>query len=164
MSARLAGATPHERSLEMTRILDAPRALVFTAWTDPRHLAKWWKPKMFTVPTCTVDLRVGGALRLCMRAPNGKDYWMRGIYREIDVPGNLVLSTSAEDDKGNPQIEGAIAVTFTDRDGRTLLRLETTMRGSSEQAAFMLAGMEPGWTQSLDQLAAHVAQLARVGD
>jgi len=72
-----------DRELTITRIFDAPRTLVFKAWTDPRHLANWWGPRGFTLPSCSVDLRPGGEYRLHMRGPNDDDHYMVGIFREI---------------------------------------------------------------------------------
>ena len=68
--------TSAERELLLTRTLDAPRALVFRAWTEPEHLARWWGPQGFTTPSCTMDVRPGGAWRICMRAPDGVDHWV----------------------------------------------------------------------------------------
>ena len=75
-------ALPNERKVLITRVLDAPRSLVFTLWTDPQHMAQWWGPHGFTNPICEMDVRVGGGLRIVMRAPDGVDYPMTGTFRE----------------------------------------------------------------------------------
>ncbi|HEY3287422.1 MAG TPA: SRPBCC domain-containing protein [Gemmatimonadaceae bacterium] len=82
------------RHLEMklTRVVHAPREVVWKVWTEPRHLARWFGPKVVTVPECTVDLRVGGQHRLTMRLPNGVDYPIRGEYREISAPSRLQVA------------------------------------------------------------------------
>jgi uncharacterized protein YndB with AHSA1/START domain len=89
-----------ERELVIERVFDAPPELVFQAWTQPAHLARWWGPKGFTNPVCEVDLRVGGAWRIVMRAPNGVEYPGGGIYREIVVPERLVFTNGARDKEG----------------------------------------------------------------
>src|SRR5439155_1144130 len=73
------------RALVITRLFDAPRERLWQAWTDPEHVKRWWGPKGFTTPLCTIDLRVGGELLYCMRSPEGKDYWSKNVYREIVV-------------------------------------------------------------------------------
>jgi uncharacterized protein YndB with AHSA1/START domain len=75
---------------------------VFKAWTEPAHLARWWGPKGFTNPICEVDLRVGGAWRIVMRAPNGAEYPGGGVYREIVKPERLVFTNSAWTRKATP--------------------------------------------------------------
>ena len=79
-------ATTAERTLIIERVFDAPRALVFKAWTEPERLVLWWGPRGFTMPACTMDARPGGAFRFCMRSPEGTDHWLRGVYREIVEP------------------------------------------------------------------------------
>src|SRR5258708_29275739 len=88
-----AAAELAERELVITRIFDAPRELVFKVWTDPKHLAQWWGPQGFTNPVCEIDLRPGGALRIVMRAPDGAEHPMTGIYREIVAPERLGFPT-----------------------------------------------------------------------
>src|SRR6267378_4035150 len=95
-----------ERELVLTRIIDAPRELVFRMWTDAVHLAKWWGPRDFTNPVCEIDFRPGGALRFVMRAPNGTDYPMGGVFREIIEPERLVFTNCALDSDGNVLLDG----------------------------------------------------------
>ena len=75
-----------KREVVITRVFDAPRALVFKAWTDPKHIARWWGPMGFTNPICELDARVGGAWRIVMRSPTGIEYPCGGVYREIVRP------------------------------------------------------------------------------
>ncbi len=81
------------RDLEMvlTRVVRAPRELVWKVWTEPAHLMRWFGPREVTVPECTVDLRVGGQHRITMRLPDGVDYPIRGVYREITPPSRLQI-------------------------------------------------------------------------
>jgi uncharacterized protein YndB with AHSA1/START domain len=100
-----------EREITITRVFAAPRALVFSAWTDARHLAQWWGPKGFTNPVCEFDARVGGAIRIHMRGPDGAVYPMKGEIRELLAPERLVFSHIAIDAAGNHIIEGLTMVT-----------------------------------------------------
>src|ERR1700677_5188508 len=125
-------ANTAEREVIIERVFDAPPEIVFQVWTEPGHLARWWGPKGFTNPVCEVDLRVGGAWRIVMRAPNGAEYPGGGVYREIVKPGReivepgrLVFTNSAMDKEGNPIIDGFTTVTFADYGGKTELTLRT---------------------------------------
>jgi uncharacterized protein YndB with AHSA1/START domain len=83
-----------ERELTITGVFDAPRELVFKAWTDAKHLAQWWGPKGFTTPVCEFDARVGGMLRMHMRAPDGTVYPMKGQIRELVAPSGWCSQAS----------------------------------------------------------------------
>jgi uncharacterized protein YndB with AHSA1/START domain len=156
MTAAARTAPFAERELTITRVLNAPRERVFKAWTDPKELAQWWGPKGFTNPVCEVDLKPGGALRIVMRAPDGGEYPMKGVFREIVPPSRLVFTNIAVDKDGNHIIEGLTTVTFAEEDGRTKLTLQTRGVAVVDYAAAYLKGMEAGWTQSLEKLEALV--------
>jgi uncharacterized protein YndB with AHSA1/START domain len=141
-----------ERELTITRLFDAPRALVFKAWTDAAQLAQWWGPKDFTNPVCEIDARVGGALRIHMRAPDGSIYAMKGEIRELVPPERLVFTNIAVDAAGRHLLEGLTTVTFADQGGKTKLTLRTQAKAVVDYAAAYLQGMEAGWTQSIDKL------------
>jgi uncharacterized protein YndB with AHSA1/START domain len=91
-----AGQAPQE--LRLTRILGAPRGLVFKAWTDPEQVARWWGPRGFTNPVCELDARVGGLIRIDMRGPNGAIYPMKGLFHEVVEPERLVFTGTALED------------------------------------------------------------------
>jgi uncharacterized protein YndB with AHSA1/START domain len=139
--------------LVLTRLFDAPRDLVFQAWTDPARLALWWGPSGFTNPVCEVDLRPGGAIRIDMRGPDGTVYPMTGIYEEIVVPERLVFTAAALDAKGDPLLEVRNTVIFTQRSGKTQIVVRARMIRMSANGATYLDGQEAGWSQSLDRLA-----------
>ncbi len=146
--------------LVITRVFDAPRELVFKAWTDPKHVAQWWGPKGFTNPVCELDVRPGGAIRIDMRGPDGVLYPMKGVFHEIVEPARLVVTTSAlEDEEGNPQLEVLTTVTFAEHNGKTKLTLQAVVVTAAPAAAGALAGMEQGWRQSLDRLAEYLAKV-----
>jgi uncharacterized protein YndB with AHSA1/START domain len=146
-----------ERELTITRVFDAPRRLVFKAWTDADHLAQWWGPAGFTNPVCAFDARVGGALRIDMRSPDGMIYPMTGVILEIVAPERLVFTNIAVDAAGAHLLEGVTTVTFADEGGKTRLALHTRAVAVTEDAVSYLQGMEIGWTQSIDRLEALVA-------
>ena len=152
-----------KRELVITRILGAPRELVWKAWTEPELMMQWWAPKNFTAPSIKLDLRVGGEYLSCMRSAEGKDYWSKGTYKEI-VPGQrLVLTDSFADDKGNivpatyygmsPEfpLESLVTVTFDENDGRTKLTLRYDDVSSIPEPD--LSDMQQGWNEMLDKLA-----------
>jgi uncharacterized protein YndB with AHSA1/START domain len=146
------------REITITRVFDAPRALVFKAWTDAEMLAQWWGPKGFTNPRCEIDARVGGAIRIAMRAPDGAVYPMDGEFREIVAPERLVFTNNALDEAGSRIIEGLTTVTFTEEGGKTKMTLQTRGTAVAEIAVKYLQGMEMGWTMSIDKLEALLAR------
>lgn len=88
-------------SFKIKRIVEGPRDLVFKAWTDPQFIMQWWGPEGFTSPFCKVDFKVGGAVRYCMKAPDGNEYWNAAIFKEIVAPEKLVMSFFFIDKDGN---------------------------------------------------------------
>jgi uncharacterized protein YndB with AHSA1/START domain len=148
--------------LRFTRILDAPRDLVFKAWTSEVHLAQWWGPKGFTNPTCKIDLRPGGSIQIDMRAPDGVVYPMGGEFREIVKPERLVFTTTAIPDKdGKPLLETLVTVTFDEQGSQTKLSVHVQVTKAAPGAAAALSGMETGWTQTLDRLGEFTVLLRR---
>jgi len=147
----------NERTVAITRLFDAPREHVFAAWTRAEHLAHWFGPKRFTVPSCQSDPRPGGAFRVCVRSPEGQDYWIRGVFRVLVAPERLVISCTADDEKGIARLEEVIDVTFAEQGGKTKLTLLVTANGLNTEAAAMLEGMPKTWAQTVDRLDAHLA-------
>ncbi len=141
-----------EGKVAITRVFDAPRALVWRAWTDPAMMANWFGPRGFTSSVPELDLRVGGALRIVMHGPDGNDYPMKGVFLEVAPPERLVYSNIALDKDGNHLLAGETTVTLSEQDGKTTLYLVSHMVGRVPIAPQMLAGMEAGWTQSIDKL------------
>lgn len=155
----MSGAAPaREREVTITRIFDAPRELVFKAWTDPKHLAKWFGPKGFTTPVCEADARVGGTWHIVMRGPDGTEYPCGGVYREVVEPERLVFTNIATDKEGNPILDGLTTVIFEQYGGKTKLTLQTRATAVVDYATEHLKGMEAGWTQSLERLGEELAR------
>src|SRR5258708_11000284 len=116
--------------LVLTRVFDAPRELVFKAWTDPKRVREWWGPHGFTNPVCELDARPGGAIRIHMRGPNGIVYPMTGVYQEVVEPERLVFVSSALDANGNPMCDILTTVTFPEpaREKKQTLRARVTKK------------------------------------
>lgn len=149
-----ASTEPDGRELVITRIFDAPRELVFRAWTDPAHMARWWGPHGFTNPVCELDVRPGGALLIHMQGPDGVVIPTKGVFREVVEPERLSLAlTNFEDAEGRPQLEILNTVLFDEEDGKTKLTLRVVVVRGTPEVAASLATMEDGWNQSLDRLA-----------
>jgi len=160
-----------DRRIVITHLLAAPREQVFKAWTDPEHFVGWWGPNGFTTPVCRMDVRPGGVLHYCMRSPEGRDFWGKGVYREILEPERIVYADRFADAKGNPiepahyglspswPSETLVSVTFAAHEGRTKLTLEHAVGSAPESECEMC---RQGWTESLDRLAAFLAK-AREG-
>ncbi len=157
-SASATAALPREREVVITRIFDAPRSLVYKAWTDPVHMSRWFGPRQFTAPVCELDVRPGGTWRIVMRGPDGTEYPCGGIYREVADRKRLAFTNNALDQQGNILLEGFTTVTFEDEGGRTKLTLSTRAKGLVDGTERMLQGMEAGWSQSLDKLADDLAE------
>jgi uncharacterized protein YndB with AHSA1/START domain len=156
----MSAPTPYgEATVTLTRVLDAPRALVWRAWTDPKHMGQWFGPRGFTAD-CELDLRVGGAFRIVMHGPDGNDYPMKGMFREIAPPQRLVFTNIAVDKDDHHLLEGETTVILEEEGGKTELTLHTYAKGLVPIAPQMLAGMEAGWSQSLEKLAELVVRAA----
>ncbi|MDB1087020.1 SRPBCC domain-containing protein [Streptomyces sp. ACA25] len=139
----------------LTRVFDAPRELVFRAWTDPDQLAGWWGPQGFRTPPATItsDAREGGEFALTMvHEADGAEYPVFGVFREVRAPERLVVTTWSKPERGVG--EWVATVTFADLgDGRTEMTFHTvgvTTEGVADQA-------RTGWSQSFDKLAGHLA-------
>ena len=148
-----------EQELVLTRVFDAPRELVFKAWTDPKCVAQWWRPRGFTNPVCELDVRPGGAIRIHMRGPDGTVYPMMGVYQEVVEPERIVFISAALDAEGNALFELLTTVTFAEQGGQTKQILRARVIKRTAQAAQYLKGMEAGWTQSLEHLAESLAKM-----
>ncbi len=143
--------------LVLTRVFDAPRELVYQAWTDPKSLAQWFGPRGFTNPVCEVDLRSGGVWRHVMRGPDGNEYPMVAIFQEVIPPERLVYLTYVPN-REKSLFEILNTVKFTAQAGKTKLTIEARVLKSTPEAAPMLAGMEEGWSQTLERLATYLAK------
>jgi len=149
VTAASSTAAPADRTLLTSRVFDAPRDLVFKAWTDPTQLAKWFPPDHFT-STCETDVRPGGRIRIDMRAPDGTIFPAQGTYREV-VPNERIAFTLAGVDGGIPP-EVLMTVVFDDLAGKTKVSISQTM-ATVELFSGMKGPMSQGLAQSMDKLA-----------
>ena len=144
-----------QRTLFIERLFDAPRDLVFKAWTDPEHMAQWWGPRGFASTGQKFEFRTGGAYLIHMRSPEGTDHWSQGVYQEIVVPEKLVMAGSWVDARGNPTTpQTVLTVTFEDVAGKTRLTLRQIFESESARNAH-----RSGWTSSLERLAEHLSSI-----
>jgi uncharacterized protein YndB with AHSA1/START domain len=160
-----------DREIAATRVFDAPRELVFKAWTESERLKQWWGPKGFTMLSLKLDLRPGDVFHYCMRAPNGSEMWGKFVYREIVAPKRIVFVNSFSDANGNltrhplsPSwpLEVLTTLTFAEHEGKTTLKLQgSPISATEEEHNAFEAGhksMQQGFTGTLDQLAAYLAK------
>jgi|SRR3954452_2699741 uncharacterized protein YndB with AHSA1/START domain len=133
--------------LAITRVFDAPRELVFAAWTDPDQLASWLGPHGYTGAAVTLATRPGGAWRACIRSPEGDEHWMHGVYREVSAPERLVF-TFAWDTEGDLRTETVVTIDFADLGGKT----EMTFVQTGFPTVADRDGHHEGWTSSFDDL------------
>jgi len=155
--------------MTVTRVFDAPRELVWKAWTDPKYVQQWWGPKGFTSPVCQMDFRVGGKSLFCMKAPDGQEFWNGVEYHEI-VPNEKIVSLMYfADSKGNKvdaadygieheAVEDAYDVTLFEDLGNGKTKL--TFIGNEPMESAKNSGHLEGWNQILDKIAEVIAGMA----
>ena len=148
-------SAPADRVLVLTRLLDAPRSLVFSVWAKPEHMVRWFGPKDFSLPFCEMDFRQGGKYRVCMRGPDGTDYWLWGEYREIVEPERIVFVWDRDEIEGQPN-RTIVTVTLEEQGNQTKLTLHQAIFLTTEDRE----SHNGGWTECLVRLADYVAGLA----
>ncbi len=150
-------ASAHD--LTLTRILDAPRALVYEVWTEPKHLARWWGPHGFTNPECRADARPGGEIFIRM-VGHGYDHGMKGRFDELVPPERIVFTSLLEDNEGTTFLEIRTTVTLAEHGaGKTALTVHAHVVFAGTGSDGPLGGMEEGWTQSLERLGTYTSGL-----
>lgn len=150
--------TDDARSIVQSRLFDAPRELVFAAFTNPEHISNWWGPRGFTTTTHEIDFRPGGTWRFVMHGPDGTDYLNKIVYREIVKPERLVYAHAGEGDTAD--IHFSVTVTFEEQGDKTLL----TMRSLFDTAAARNRVVEEfgaieGGKQTLERLGEQIARM-----
>ena len=154
----------------ISRVFDAPRELVWKAWTYSNYVMQWWGPKGFTAPVCKMDFRVGGKFLCCMRSPDGQDFWNGGEYHEIVPYEKIVSSMYFSDAVGNKvepaeygikheAIEGAYDTTLFEDIGNGQTKL--TFLGNEPMENATESGQVEGWKQTLDKVATVVVGLTQ---
>jgi len=150
MSETASGANAKKPELVMTRVFDAPRALVWEVWSKPQHMKQWFGPDGFTVPSCEIDFRPGGVFKFVFRGPDGNQFPSDGEYVDIEPPSRLVWKAVI-----HGGLEVWTEVKFEEQAGKT--KLTVHQKFSFESPATRGAPM--GWTQTLDHLAAYLGTL-----
>jgi uncharacterized protein YndB with AHSA1/START domain len=146
------------RSIITTRVFDAPRELVFEAWTDLQHLAQWWGPNSFTTTTRAIDVRPGGIWRFVMHGPDGVDYENQITYDEIVKPERLVYRHGGDEDV--EPVRFHVTVTFEDLGGKTKLTMRAVFPSAAERDRVIAKyGADKGAVQHLARLAEHLATM-----
>ncbi len=157
MAARSSAATTDsaQRVLVITRVFDAPRELVFKAWSEPERLVQWFGPKGFTSTVVgSMDPRPGGAYRFHMRGPDESDHWVQGVYREIVEPERIVCTYVWTDATGNStRPETLLTLTFEEHGQKTKL----TLHQAVFESITARDAHEEGWTSSLERLTEYLA-------
>ena len=170
-SKSIPGEDASDRDFVISRVFDAPRELVWKAFTDPEHMKHWWGPKGFTVRAAKMDFRRGGSYHYCLRSPDGQDMWGKFVYREIAAPERLVFVNSFSDENGgltrHPMsltwpLEMLSTFTFTEQDGKTTFTIRWSPLNASDAELKTFEegrkGMQQGWGGTLDQLEEYLAK------
>jgi uncharacterized protein YndB with AHSA1/START domain len=148
---------PRSADVTLTRQIDAPRELVFELWTRPEHLIEWWGPAGFSLPSCELDFRVGGAFRYRMRNATGGDHWLRGVFQEIVEPERIAFTFAWGDAERATGPVTLVVVTFEACHEKTRVTLQQTGLESESSAR----AHEDGWSTQLDRLAAFAAAVRK---
>jgi len=162
---------PSTEEFVITRIFDAPRELVWKAWTERDRLMQWFGPKGFTMSAAKMDFRPGGVFHYCLRSPDGKEMWGKFVYREIVAPERIVLVNSFSDESGgltrHPMsptwpLEMLSTTTFVEQGGKTVLTIRWKPLNPTEEERKTFdgahGGMQQGWTGTFEQLAEYLAK------
>lgn len=140
--------TPSEREIVITRAFDAPRTVVFEAWTKAEHVAQWWDPSGAPLAVCEIDLRPGGAFRFVNGGPDGMKHPFTGVYREIATPVRLVFTTRISPSG----VESVGTLLFSEHDGMTTLTMTIECQSRADRAALLEMRIDVGTTRTLDKL------------
>jgi uncharacterized protein YndB with AHSA1/START domain len=151
-------ATPSDREIVITRAFDAPRPVVFDAWTKPEHVARWWDPGRVPLAVCEIDLRPNGAFRFVNQGPSGAAHPFAGTYREVSPPERLVFTVRDMP----PGAESLGTLVFTERNEAattTMLTMTIACRSKADRDALLAMRVDAGTTRTLDNLEEYLEQI-----
>jgi uncharacterized protein YndB with AHSA1/START domain len=149
--------TPSDREIVITRVVNAPRRLVFEAWTNPEHLPHWMLgPSGWAMPVCEIDLRPGGAWHFVWRAADGAEMEMRGVYREITPPERLVSTESW----GGNWPETLNTLVLTEHAGKTTITCTLLYPSKEARDAALQTGMKEGMAMTFDRFNEYLQTMA----
>ena len=143
-----------DRELLITRVFDAPRSLVFKAWTEPERLKQWWGLRGAVTLSCELDVRPGGLWRTRAKGPDGGEFVSHCVFQEIVEPERLVFTFAWEDADGKPKRETLVTITFVEQNGKTLL----TFHQGIFESVTARDGHEEGWRGFFDHLSDYLPQ------
>jgi uncharacterized protein YndB with AHSA1/START domain len=148
--------------LSLKRTIDAPRALIWQAWTDPQHVKKWWAPAPWTTTECQIDLRPGGIFRTVMRSPEGQDFPYNQCFLEL-IENEKIVVTNALEPGYRPALDPFFTaiLTLEERAGKTNYSVLVLHRDEAGRKKHEDMGFHYGWNKCLDQLVELVSQLGK---
>jgi uncharacterized protein YndB with AHSA1/START domain len=149
-------AATSDREIVVTRVFNAPRELVFDAWTDPEQVVQWWGPRGFTTTIHAMDVRPGGVWRFIMHGPDGTDYDNKVVFLEVAKPERLVYNHGPGDESDSPQFH--VTVNFQEDGGKTRLTLRLLFASTSERDRAVEFGALEGGNQTLERLGEYLAK------
>ena len=142
-------ANPGEPMFIVTRTFNAPARLVWEAWTKPEYMKRWFGNSCATLELCEMDVRPGGSWRRVLRMTNGSSIGFHGVYKDMEPPHRIVFTEVFEPVPEHPSV---VTVTLTERDGKTLVRVEQLHDSVQSRDMHLGSGMEPGMRETLDRL------------
>ena len=155
---KLTVTTPSDREIVMTRILDAPRELVFEAHSSCEHMRHWWGPRRYEISECEMDFRDGGSWRVVHRADDGQEFVFSGEFREIVRPDRITWTFGWEGMPGKASVQ---TVEFEEHDGKTTLKTTARFDTVEDRDGMLQSGMEEGANESMDRLEEYLETLHR---
>jgi|SRR5579883_1411314 len=145
--------------LVLSRTLQARRETVFKAWSTADHIKRWFSPETFTIPEAKIDMRVGGAFELRMRAPHGEEHSIRGVFAEVEPNVRLAIDMTIADGEGNKLFRAFTEIALADAGGGTRMDVKQTYTLIDPTKAWMIAGAPEGWRSTLDKLEKEVVRM-----
>jgi len=155
-------ASSNQNEILFSRVFDAPRELVWEAWTDPKHISRWWGPPGYSVPSCDIDFRIGGKIHLDMQGPDGKVYPADGVYRVIIKSEKIVIVGTAEDTHpcgGGLPPRAVLTITFAEQNGKTLFSMLTEFESVERLQAANDNGYSDSWEMCFDRFGEYLVSL-----
>jgi uncharacterized protein YndB with AHSA1/START domain len=149
--------TVTHKEFTITRVFDAPREMVYKAWTDPKMIEKWWGPKGVFIPICEIEAKIGGRIYIVMEAgeelgkAKGMQWPMEGEFVELDEPKKIVFNANAINE-GKVYFEHQTTVTLDEENGKTTMKVHVVVTKSLPGSEYAIAGMEQGWNSQFDKL------------
>lgn len=140
------------KRMHVTRFFQAPIELVFSMWTHPGYLARWWGPREFNSAVGELNATPGGSISIVMQGPDNLRIELKGQFQEVISPRKLVFSTYKVDEQGRPELEALHTVLLSEEDGKTRLDMHVVIINLTPASLDLCQEMEIGWEQSFDKM------------